>query len=324
MSSSLRTGLFEAWLFKRTGVSILVTSASAIQRCEVQVFLVWCVVALVGAVAPVSAVAAFPGDNGRIAVTYRFNSPDQRGLCSSIATATPTGSLRRRVTDGCDDGDPAWSPDGSKLVFVRNGDLWQVDARGRHPRPIATESRRRGFYAFPSWSADGRQVFFVRVSQYASPRETWELHVVRRDGSHLRPLLEHPVSDYDQYPVASPRGGLVAFSSSGGIYLARSDGRSVHQLVNLGGEPDWSPDGERIVFTSGPHRIYSISVDGSDLRRLGATGGSADVPVYSPDGQKLAFELTKHSISTSSAQFTMLRPLLGDSIRVYSPNWQPR
>lgn len=59
-----------------------------------------------------------------------------------------------------------------------------------------------------------------------------------------------------------------------------------------GNAPSWSPDGERLLFTSdrsGNDSIYVVDVDGSNLRRLTDNGHHNDNAVWSPDGQRIAF-----------------------------------
>ena len=57
-------------------------------------------------------------------------------------------------------------------------------------------------------------------------------------------------------------------------------------------EADWAPDGRRIAFASrrrGSLDIYVMNADGTDTRRLTATGDDDDNPTWSPDGRRLAF-----------------------------------
>jgi TolB protein len=65
------------------------------------------------------------------------------------------------------------------------------------------------------------------------------------------------IKEHDNFPVWSPRGDLIAFVRKIGddfeIFTIRPDGKEVTQLTHTTGNDShlgWSPDGERIVFTS--------------------------------------------------------------------------
>src|SRR5436309_1473813 len=70
--------------------------------------------------------AAFPGKNGKIAFSYE-------GATLSVYTMNPDGTNNTALTSGAD---PAWSPDGTKIVFSRNVDccrnseIYVMDADG--------------------------------------------------------------------------------------------------------------------------------------------------------------------------------------------------
>ena len=142
-------------------------------------------------------------------------------------------------------------------------------------------------------------------------------------------------------PAATPIGGaaLIAFATdrSGDvqIWLMNSDGSNQRQLTNLTGgacQPDWSPDGSRLVFISPcageqedyrESALFIINIDGSGLIPLvGSRGGDYD-PAWSPDGSQIAFtslrNVTPHVFvyNLDSEQVTLIADLGWN----YQPSW---
>ena len=102
------------------------------------------------------------------------------------------------------------------------------------------------------------------------------------------------------HPSWSPDGKRLAFVSGHGwgtyeLNVMDADGRNRLQLTsNKTHEfcPDWSPDGQWIVYSSdetGDYELWAIRPDGSDRRRLTNTPGIDTHPTWSPDGRSLAF-----------------------------------
>jgi serine/threonine protein kinase len=100
---------------------------------------------------------------------------------------------------------------------------------------------------------------------------------------------------YGQIVFASSRTGAPQ------IYLINSDGSGLHALTNLADgacQPDWSPDGTRIVFISPclqrqdqypGAKLYIMNGDGSDAVQLPASDLGDFDPDWSPDGAHIAF-----------------------------------
>ncbi len=98
-----------------------------------------------------------------------------------------------------------------------------------------------------------------------------------------------------------PPGRLVYMDAIGDrsqLFVVGADGRGLRQLTRLAGEqlePDWSPDGARIVFERDFARragVYLMDADGTDVRQL-SPGRSADryagQPAFSSDGRWVVF-----------------------------------
>ena len=127
--------------------------------------------------------------------------------------------------------DPAWSPDGQTIAFVRlNASLGEpiyvvkADGSGLRnltPKPV-------GAYAAPAWSPDGRKIAFVSDRDGNS-----EVYVMNANGSGQRNLTRNPAFDAD--PAWSPDGRKIAFVSnrdgSYGVYVMNADGSGQRRLA---------------------------------------------------------------------------------------------
>jgi TolB protein len=140
-----------------------------------------------------------------------------------------------------------------------------------------------------------------------------------------------------QTKPAVPADQEIAFETPSGIYLIGVDGRGLRQLPGTrpgDQNPDWSPDGRRLVFWNGRGwhgRLYVSDVLGHNRRLLtrpGAAGyGPSDqYPAWSPDGRLIAFE----SFRAGAWHIWVMRPDGSGARRVtprrrggYSPQWSP-
>lgn len=122
-------------------------------------------------------------------------------------------------------------------------------------------------------------------------------------GDTLSPVLVDNSANLQA--VRSPDRTRIALSSnrsgSYDLYLMDADGRNLRRLTGdpagNEGEPAWTPDGSRIIYTatprSGPGQIFSIQADGTDPRPLTSAPGANLSPAISPDGKSIAFVSTR-------------------------------
>jgi Tol biopolymer transport system component len=104
--------------------------------------------------------------------------------------------------------------------------------------------------------------------------------------------------------------GKIAFEQQGEIAVMDPGGFAHEQLApdneTRRKDPDWSPDGSKIVFASTRAQqnddLYVMNADGSDITRLTAEAGDEYDPAWSPDGSRIAFgfdDLGLYSFSSS-------------------------
>jgi Tol biopolymer transport system component len=90
-------------------------------------------------------------------------------------------------------------------------------------------------------------------------------------------------------PAWSRRGGMIAFSCGGRIYLIRRDGSDARKLPGgrSGESPSWSPDGRRLALVNRGW-IWIAEIQSGRMRKVTRSFGYTTS--WSPDGRKLAFD----------------------------------
>ncbi len=190
-----------------------------------------------------------------------------------------------------------WSLNGQELFFTSNRQgnqrLWRIAASGGEARLVdgapydihnLTISPRTGGIA------------------YTSRLEDTDIHLRQISGStESQPgPCSIRTSKAELNPNFSPDNQLIAFESTrtGGteIWIARADCSSPVRLTNFNepgvGSARWSPDGKKIVFNrfgEGRGEIYSIDIDGSNLRRLTNHPANDFTATWSHDGRSIYF-----------------------------------
>jgi Tol biopolymer transport system component len=190
---------------------------------------------------------------------------------------------------------PAWSPDGRRIVFERDGDICTIAADGSDLRQLTSGP---ALDYEPDWSPDGRQIVFRSNRGGGGGGGDYDIWVMNADGTgDAINLTRHP--GWDGHPDWSPDGTRIVFGSERDgnqeIYVMNRDGSDPrnltrHALMDI--EPAWSPDGRHIAFVTirdGNWEIYVMNADGSDPRNLTRHPAADGQPGWSPDGRMIAF-----------------------------------
>jgi TolB protein len=236
----------------------------------------------------------------------------------------------------------SWSPDGRFFACVEAGSrntsptsLWLFPFSGGEAIPV-TEGQWNDWS--PTWSADGRRLFFV--SNRGGSMDLWQ----QRIGEDGRPVGEPE-------PLTTGIGMRTAVFSPDGSKLAYSRGRGVYNIWRvpiLQDRPATWDDAEQITFDQAETHVSDLSPDGQvllvssdragnyDLWKLPAEGGemtqltveptSDGTPMWSPDGKEIAFYSLRsgnRDIWVMSAEGGAARPLTSHPAVDVWPAWSP-
>jgi Tol biopolymer transport system component len=285
--------------------------------------------------------ATFPGKNGRIAFEGDRDT-GTGGFSAEIITVSPDGTGIKQLTSASGSGNPAFSPNGEKIVYAANygagtRSIYVMNRSGNAKKPL-TDNNNLPEYG-PTWSPDGTKIAFVRQERVSTPegQSDWQVDiwVMNADGSAQKKLTDD--FNHEGAPTWSPDGTKIAFVDGPDIWTVQPDGsgrRNLTNTPNMGEEdPDFSPDGKKIAFASkGQYKepdIYTMQLDGSNLTNVTDSRyvGEEDC-VWSPSGTKIAYrkDLPENTeIFTNNADGSgRSKNVSNDPEYNSSPDWGPK
>ncbi len=196
----------------------------------------------------------------------------------------------------------------SRVIYANSKlrSIVSISPTGGHRR-VLYHAMAHASVTSPSASRSGNRIAFLLSFNSnrggpGPPRSVDKLFIARRDGSHRH--LVHKLVDVDVESLAlSPSGHRLVFSrqrsvadSTQQIYAVRASGHGLRRVTTSSAEatdPQFSPRGERIVFTKegrGRNRtgIAKVRLSGGPGHLI-YRSSSAFEPSYSPDGHQIAF-----------------------------------
>jgi Tol biopolymer transport system component/DNA-binding winged helix-turn-helix (wHTH) protein len=275
-------------------------------------------------------------------------SPDGQWIAASdkssahepfrIAVLSPETGERRWVSappaSTIGDLSPAFSPDGKKLAFVHVSsavveDIYVMPTNGGAPQRLTFDN---ALINNLTWTADGREIVFSARRNLA--QGLWKIPVA---GGKPEWIAEAGSGVF--YPVVAPHGNRIAYSQvASDINLWQVDltspgkaSRSLRKLVastqaEIG--PQYSPDGNKIVFVSnrsGSYEIWMCDREGGNQVQLTTFRGPvAGSPRWSPDGRQIVFDSRPDGnpdIFAINSEGGMPRRLTSDASEDVVPNW---
>lgn len=238
------------------------------------------------------------------AAAIRPEPRDGRMLVESagaVVAISPEGTRRRLLDSG---GDASYSPDGTLVAFVRDGDLWLANADGSGQRrlaetPAVEESQ-------PAWSPDGAQIAYTATVDGRRQIRAFRLPT--------GPSVRIEASATEEWSAAMSRTGRIAFVSNRDgaptVYVDRLgandptpfDTTPPTEAPNDIRHVRWSPDGRRLVYASeAADGTTAIVVDDGTTQTAITQPGTDERPVWSPTGSRIVFDDDHGSLQSVAA-----------------------
>jgi len=274
----------------------------------------------------------------------------------------PDGATRLTTPpSGASDQNPAFSPDGTRLVVTRfdNGyndgpaGLFLLDlSSGQIARLTPWEDQDNVNLPGSTWNAVLNRIIFA--SDRAEADDLWR---IAPDGTDFSRITTHSGLPWYIEPSWSPDAQRLVFEASrpgqsedgrvGEIWKVRADGTGLTQLTSncppagggaTGGcddrQPNWAPTGDRIVFQrrslpSGQWDLYTMAPDGTDIRNVTNDPADDTDASWSPDGRWIVYSSDYGGLSKPN--IFIIPATGGQPVRVTqsattadgAPSWSP-
>lgn len=241
-----------------------------------------------------------------------------------------------------DIGSPAWSQDGTRVVY-HSGPITTIPAARPPGQVLAGRDPRFELVfasGFPAVSPDGRQLVLSERTGRGRKDDRTGLAVWNTDGTNPRRIFRAESSVMS--PQWSPDGRSIIFGA-GSYFQARvnrpaqvmvvkpdgTEARAITTGPGNAGFPSWSPDGKSVVyrFWSGDAAggLRTVSLPDGAVRTL--TTGYDNFPIWSPKGDRIVFsrlandDFDIYTIRPDGSELKQLTNAVGnDSHAVWSPD----
>ena len=217
----------------------------------------------------------------------------------------------------------------TRLLFVRGGTLWQVDADGENAMPVAGVGAALG----PTWHPNGSVIAWTELGDAGS-------RILMRDLSSGRTTVMSGRASANLSPAFAPDGSQLAYAAGNDgtdIVVRPLTGDDDAYAITAGqgstnAQPTFSPDGRRVAFTTsrlGRNEIYISDSDGANPELLTTSGFGDQLyrsdPSWSPDGRAVAFSTQiegRFQVATIALRDRSVKQHTSEGINE-DPSWAP-
>ncbi len=272
------------------------------------------------------------------------------GTHFNIYIKSVEGGAPIRLTDGTTpELHPFWSPDGSKIAFLREsasetdlvvknltGGAERILRRMRDPLSLWSSVNQYSGCQSPSWTPDGKEIV---LTDSLSRDKGYGLVSISSTTGDEKVITSPHGDDQDCYSRVSPDGKTIAFVRYlshwvGDIYTIDGDGGNLKRITFDSRDVrglDWTADGRQIVFASrlrGAYELRMIGLGGGESTPVPLDTASIADPNVSPRGGFIAFVESEENwniwrASIKDGKIGTAERFLASSGQNHSPSYSP-
>ncbi|MCH7535906.1 MAG: PD40 domain-containing protein [Bacteroidetes bacterium] len=210
---------------------------------------------------------------------------------NSVFLADADGSNQRVIFTGSDLKRATMSPDGKRLVFDNDFDIFMVNADGTEP--IANDPEVFEFGS--SFSSDGKELTFVTIDDVNQEYGIWVMDL--GDGSKKNVLAsDNIILRHARWSPDRTKLSYFWIAKNGTSIISVLEGGDRQDLTSpdvYSRQASWRPDGKQLAYSAmregEDFDLWIMEADGSNKRQITSLVGDETKASWSPDGRKIAF-----------------------------------
>lgn len=188
-------------------------------------------------------------------------------ISTGVYVANGNGTNTHKIYSG-ENPQPKFYDSDKILVLTDEGTVDLIDENGDLIQTFQPENEN-GQYRVFSLSPDRKKIIFISGLPGNYDFRTYNTYISNTDGSELKGNISY-YSNTDESILTKefwqPNGSLLLVNLDGNLYIIEGEENDKRLLYEgNASEPQWFPDGKKILFVENKNKLYSIDIDGTNL-----------------------------------------------------------